>query len=363
VTLADEAAYVFDLSRELPIRIRFLPETGDGNQILSFLVHHMVIDEWSLNTMMKELAHAYLARVSGKTPTWETQAQSISDFALRQKAQGINQAHLDYWVHRLRDATQGLELGDSVQSAMQSNDEPFKAQWMEWVPEPETYEQLLTVAKDHHSSLFSVVYTAIALALHHLGNLKDLVIGTSDSGRTDPEFFDAVGYFTTMVAHRVQFLPHQSVGDLIKEITRTIGESMAYADIPIDVVQNEIGIPPEEGLLFDAYVQIHANNALNGALAGPDGISIRYRQILPDKRESLFGLHFEIMEDVFDGKRDFRLVVTYQLARYSPTLVRAICAEISRAFTLLGEANGINRTLETFFTPIAAAPKPKESGV
>jgi len=113
--------------------------------------------------------------------------------------------------------------------------------------------------------------------------------------------------------------------------------------------------------LFDVYVQIHANNALNGVLTGSDSVNIRYRQILPDKRESLFGLHFEIMEDVFDGKRDFRLVVTYQSARYSTALVNTICAEISRVFALFTDAGGVNRKLEACFTPIAAAPKPKES--
>jgi len=100
---------------------------------------------------------------------------------------------------------------------------------------------------------------------------------------------------------------------------------------------------------------------LNGFLTGPDGVNIRYRQILPDKNESLFGLHFEIMEDVFDGKRDFRLVVTYRLARYSPSLVRAICTEISRVFAFLGEVGGANQKLEAFFNPMTAAHHPKNS--
>jgi len=361
VKFADEASYIFNLSRELPIRIRFIPDAGDGNQTLSFLVHHMVIDEWSLNTIMKELAQAYLARASGKAPIWETHAQSISDFALRQKKQGINKEHLDYWTRMLRDATRGLHLGDSAdQSAVPSNEESSKAQWMELVPEPGTYELLSAVAKDHRSSLFGVVYTAIALALYNLGNLKDLTIGTSASGRTDPEFFDTVGYFTTMVAHRVQFLPHQSVGELIREVTRTINDSMSYADIPIDIVQNELGMIPEDGLLFDVYIQIHANNALNGTLIGPDGTGIRYRQILPDKGESLFGLHFEIMEDVFDGKRDLRLVVTYRLSRYSPSLVRAIFDEISRVFALFDAVGVADRRLEAFFDHIAIAQKLEE---
>jgi non-ribosomal peptide synthetase component F len=262
----------------------------------------------------------------------------------------------------LRNATRGLHLGDSAdQSAVPSNDESSMAQWMELVPEPGTYERLSTVAKDYSSSLFGVVYTAIALALYSLGNLKDLAIGTSASGRTDPEFFDTVGYFTTMVSHRVQFLAHQSVGELIREVTRTINDSMPYADIPIDIVQNELGMTPEDGLLFDVYIQIHANNALNGTLLGPDGAGIRYRQMLPDKGESLFGLHFEIMEDVFDGKRDLRIVVTYRRSRYSPSLVRAIFEEIRRVFALFDTAGVADRRLEAFFDPIAIARQIEES--
>ncbi|EFF82054.1 phosphopantetheine attachment domain protein [Acinetobacter haemolyticus ATCC 19194] len=44
ITLANEASYKFDLRHELPIRIRLL-RNAQGRQTLSFLVHHMVIDE------------------------------------------------------------------------------------------------------------------------------------------------------------------------------------------------------------------------------------------------------------------------------------------------------------------------------
>jgi len=107
---------------------------------------------------------------------------------------------------------------------------------------------------------------------------------------------------------------------------------MSYADIPINIIQNELGIPTEDGLLFDVYAQNHANNALNGTLFNLDGANIRYRQILPDKNESLFGLHFEIMEDVFDGKRDTRLIGDIQ--------DRALFNS-SRAYTLYGNQSYI----------------------
>ncbi|MDH1186096.1 condensation domain-containing protein, partial [Pseudomonas mosselii] len=100
--------------------------------------------------------------------------------------------------------------------------------WLELRPEPGVLEQLGASARQHQSSLFSVIYTAIALSLHKLGNLSDLVIGTSASGRTDPAFFDTVGYFTTMVAHRVQFVPQQSLGDLLGDVTRMINDSILW---------------------------------------------------------------------------------------------------------------------------------------
>ena len=39
-------------------------DPATGRQQLSLLVHHMVVDEWSINLMMGELAQAYLARAA-----------------------------------------------------------------------------------------------------------------------------------------------------------------------------------------------------------------------------------------------------------------------------------------------------------
>ena len=345
-SLASEAKHRFDLARELPLRLRMLRDPHSGHQVLSFLVHHMAIDEWSLNVIMAELAEAYLARAQDRAPQWPTAARTFHEFALAQSAQGPNPRHLAYWTELLRDATRGLALPACDDATLLPADQATtRARWLELRPEPGMLEQLGASARLHQSSLFSVIYTAIALSLHKLGNLSDLVIGTSASGRTDPAYFDTVGYFTTMVAHRVQFAPEQSLAGLLGEVTRMINDSMAYADVPMETIQQALGMTPTEGLMFDVYVQIHANNALNGALQAPDGRAIRYKQIDPDKSESMFGLQFEIMEDVFDGQRSLRLVVTYRSDRYSGAQVERLCAMISAAFGVLAEVDGGRRAL------------------
>ncbi|MEW9682585.1 condensation domain-containing protein [Pseudomonas sp. TE50-2] len=345
-SLASEAKHRFDLARELPLRLRILRDPHSGHQVLSFLVHHMAIDEWSLNVIMAELAEAYLARAQDRAPQWPAAARTFHEFALTQSAQGPNPRHLAYWTELLHDATRGLALPACDDATLLPADQATtRARWLELRPEPGMLEQLGASARQHQSSLFSVIYTAIALSLHKLGNLSDLVIGTSASGRTDPAYFDTVGYFTTMVAHRVQFAPEQSLAGLLGEVTRMINDSMAYADVPMETIQQALGMTPAEGLMFDVYVQIHANNALNGTLQAPDGRAIRYKQIDPDKSESMFGLQFEIMEDVFDGQRSLRLVITYRSDRYSSAQVERLCAMISTAFGVLAEADGGRRAL------------------
>lgn len=334
-TLKSEATYQFDLTRELPLRVRFIYDPQRQRQTLSLLIHHMAIDEWSLNVMMEELAQAYLARAADKAPTWSAPAPSFHEFALRQQATGINQQHLDYWTNMLRGATQGLALpSPDYQASVPASEVSTNAQWFEIKPDQALTDNLYAFARRNNASLFGVVYTAIALSLHKLGNLKDLVIGTSASGRTDPGFYETVGYFTTMVAHRVQFDPQQAVGALIENTTRLINDSMAYADIPMEQIQQALGMTPADGLLFDVYIQIHANNALNGTLSTPDAGTIRYRQIDPDKNQSMFGTQFEIMENTIDGKRSLRLVITYRSDRYSAAQMARLSTTIDQVFAL-----------------------------
>ncbi|EPL5348652.1 acinetobactin non-ribosomal peptide synthetase subunit BasB, partial [Acinetobacter baumannii] len=149
-TLASEASYKFDLTRELPLRIRLI-RNAKGRQTLSFLVHHMVIDEWSLNTIMADLAHAYLARSNAQAPNWKAPAQSILDFSLLQQKQGINQDHLNYWTNLLRGATKGLNLPVSEHELNAEKEKP-PVQWLELKFAPEMHEKLLAFSRQHSSS-------------------------------------------------------------------------------------------------------------------------------------------------------------------------------------------------------------------
>ncbi|MFC6487522.1 condensation domain-containing protein [Nitratireductor sp. GCM10026969] len=330
-----EAGHRFDLARELPIRLRFMVDPATKRQILSFLFHHIVLDEWSVNLMMDELAEAYRARAAGTEPAWATSPRAFQDFARLQNASGVDAAHLAYWTDMLRDAPHGLPLFEGQTAAGDRDGEASPAGgWVEFKLESEICEGLYTLARENSASLFNVAYAAIAASLATLGRLDELVVGTSASGRTDPDFFDTIGYFTTVVAHRVRFTDGMKVGALITTVKNTINESMPHTDIPIDLVEEALGMTPGRDHLFEVFIQIHAKNKLNGALPTPDGGRLEFRQIDPDKQESLLGLQFEVMEETIGEERAIRVLMSYRADHYRPEQVELIRSTTRNVFAL-----------------------------
>ncbi|WP_323009890.1 condensation domain-containing protein [Paracoccus sp. (in: a-proteobacteria)] len=328
ITRGDEAQHIFELSRELPLRLRFLRE--DDGQVLSLLFHHVVLDEWSVDLMMNDLATAYQARAIGRAPEWADQPVPFADFAHAQAKDGPGDAHLAWWVDRLRDAPPRRPFvagaGDPGQTGRTDGG------WREITVPAHVGAGLHQAARTYGASLFNIVYAAIAAALREVSGQDDLVIGTSAAGRGDPAFFDTVGYFTTVVAHRLRMAADASPRILTEQVRDMINGSLPHDSIPIDLVEEALGHPGPEHM-FELFIQIHAGNRMNGTLAGADGARIRYRQIDPDKAESLLGLQFEVVEDVIDGVRDLRVMMSYRTDSYGPPDVDRLEQAVSAMFT------------------------------
>lgn len=348
--LRNEAGYRFDLARELPLRIRFSRDATSDQQILSLLFHHIALDEWSVNLLVEELEYAYMHRAAGEMPVWKSQPAPFHEFAVKQHRGGMNSAHLDYWVEKLRGAPKGGPLfGDrSAVAAVDAASADATGGWVEFKLDRTVSDGLYALAKRSSASLFNVVYAGIALSLHALATLDELVIGTSASGRNDAGFFDTIGYFTTVVAHRVRFDGEMTLLGLIEQVRNGINESMPFTDIPLDLVEEALGTEPGREHMFEVFIQLHAKNKLNGSFALRDGRRIEFRQIDPDKSESLLGLQFEVMDDIVDGQSNMRVMMSYRSDHYGPAEVDLIATTTSELLSLFAGASDLNEPIASY---------------
>lgn len=335
--LADAGQHRFDLAAELPLRVTLLRDADNGQQLLSLLFHHVVLDEWSLNLMMDELGVAYRHRVAGQAPQWRGQPPQFHTFARQQRASGVQQQHLDYWLDALRGAPVGQPIFRQEPSTHPAVPAPADVNggWLEFEVDPAVAEGLYQLARRNNASLFNVVYAGITSALRLLGGPADLLVGTSTSGRNDAEFFDTVGYFTTVVVHRVRFDEGLTVAGLVSQMKNTINGSLPYTDIPIDLVEEGLfGVDADrKNHMFEVFIQIHSRIKLNGEFRLQDGRAIAYRQVEPEKAESLLGLQFEVMEDDLAGKKSLRVMMTYRQDHYSREQATLIADGVQHVFT------------------------------
>ncbi|RUA22110.1 hypothetical protein DSL92_07735 [Billgrantia gudaonensis] len=184
-------------------------------------------DEWSVNLMMEELEQAYRDRVAGNQPT-AAPALPFHEFALRQHAAG------EPGTSRLLDgevaapgpaAAGGLgSYGAGGRTGVQRG-AGWNSRWNA-TPLASTGCQAQRRLAVQRGLCGDCRFDPTP------GGLDEIVIGTSASGRTDADFFDTIGYFTTVVAHRIGFPDTMTLAGLIEQVKYTINESMPVPTFP-----------------------------------------------------------------------------------------------------------------------------------
>ncbi|WP_104399537.1 condensation domain-containing protein [Vibrio penaeicida] len=347
--LKQEAIHPFDLKSELPLRVRFIRCKESGQQFLSFLFHHIVQDEWSVNLMMDELNYAYKLRVQGKSPAWRHEALPMHEYARMQKSSGTHQKHLDYWLNNLKDVPWSTPIfpKDHPLSSNVIEAGP-KGGWIIVEIEDDVRDGLYALAKAQSASLFNVVYASIAAALNVLGAPDKLIVGTSASGRHDVEYYDTIGYFTTVVAHLVNFGEAKTVAELVAQVKNTINDSMPYADMPIDLIEEGLvgGEPDVDGHMFEVFIQLHAKSKFSGAFELSNGDKVNFQQVDSDRSESGLGLQFEVLEETVNDEQVLRVMMSYLKENYSQAQVKLLCDTLSALFAEFAKSAKGDQSLE-----------------
>ncbi|MDH5894058.1 condensation domain-containing protein [Vibrio splendidus] len=333
--LKQEAIHPFDLEKEFPLRVRFIRCKDTGQQFLSFLFHHIVQDEWSVNLMMDELNLAYKLRVQGQSPEWRHEALPMHEYARMQRGSGTHQKHLDYWLDNLKNVPWSTPIFPKNHPLSEKADpQGAKGGWVIVEIEDNVRDGLYALAKQQSASLFNVVYASIAAALNVVGAPNKLIVGTSASGRQDVEYYDTIGYFTTVVAHLVNFERVRTVAELVAQVKHTINDSMPYGDIPIDLIEEGLvgGDPDVDGHMFEVFIQLHAKSKFSGAFELSNGDKINFQQVDSDRSESGLGLQFEVLEETVNDEQVLRVMMSYLTENYSQAQVDLLCDTLRALF-------------------------------
>ncbi|MBN1204186.1 MAG: amino acid adenylation domain-containing protein [Myxococcaceae bacterium] len=228
--LLAENARPFDLTAGPLLRARLLRQAPERH-LLTVVAHHLVVDGWSMDVIVRDLLQLYAARVAG-SPAPAAPSMQWRDYLAWQQAEAARPAmaaHEAYWHTLLAGARPDLALpSDHPRPARRS----FGGGRVRAETSPELTAAVRAFAKEHGCTLFMTLFAAWTSLLQRVTGQEDLTVGIPASGRP-PEATSLVGYCSHLLPIRLdRGIAGTAFTEQLSDIRRRLLTAYEHQDYP-----------------------------------------------------------------------------------------------------------------------------------
>ena len=290
------------------------------DHLLVLTLHHIIVDEWSMEVIHRELHQLYAAFSQGRSASLPELPIRYADFACWQRDQSqqeMLQRQTTYWKEELAGAPTILELPtDRPRPAVQSlhgGTEIFD------LPR-ELLASLKSLGQQEHATLFMTLAAGFTALLYRYTGQDDILVGTPISGRTRSETESLVGLFVNSVVLRTRFSDDLSFRSLLRQVREKALGAYTHQDISFGRLVAELAPQrdPSRTPLFQVMFVLHnpeaesQTSSVDGARQLETGTSkFDLTLFLSERDGNLQGL-IEYCADLFDKDSVRRLFGHYR---------------------------------------------------
>ena len=226
--LTDEAHRPFDLERGPLLRVSVFKRSAREHFLL-LVIHHIVIDFWSLAILLNELGVLYPAEAAGRRGTLPAPDSQYGDYVrwqLEMLAGPEGERLWQHWRKQLAGELPVLELPtDRARQPIQTH----RGGSLDFVLNDELSGRLRGLAKAQGATLYvkSVSSCVPGDAALPVGQ-EDLIVGSPVVGRSRAEFKGIVGLFTNPVFLRADLSGNPTFLEFMSQVRRTVLDALDH---------------------------------------------------------------------------------------------------------------------------------------
>ncbi|MCA6119371.1 amino acid adenylation domain-containing protein [Bradyrhizobium sp. WSM 1738] len=312
-----ELAKPFDLVNGPLLRAVLLQLADEVHELL-LLAHHIVVDGWSLDVMLEELAGLYRTAVGQDTGAPPLQMIQYADFAAWQRswlADGEGDRQFAYWRAKLGDVHPVLVMPhDRPRPATQSHAGDTIGLAIDGV----LAARLRAIAAKHRVSVFMLLLGAYQALLYRYTGQSDLHVGVPVAGRRHAQLEGLIGCFVNTLVLRAEIADDAMFPSLLQQVKETVIEALSHQDLPFEMLVD--GLRPERSGGHNPLFQAKFNYMT--APRGFDGVDGLTAEI---DIMDLAGSHFDLALDVVDGASGMKATFNYATDLFDrPTIARLV---------------------------------------
>jgi len=208
--------------------------------VLVLAIHHIAIDGWSIQILLKELAAAYRSFASQgvEPPPAEVQPLTVrySDYARWERSAAIcaqREAALAWWRDTLRGAVNLNLPTDRAPATMVRSDAGGRVRV---VFDGALTAELRALAQAHGVTPFMLLLAIWQTQLCRYTAQTDVVVGTVVANRPRSEFEPLVGFFVNTLALRTDLSGDPTFEELLRRVKQVTLDAFAHELAPFEQV-------------------------------------------------------------------------------------------------------------------------------
>ena len=263
--------------------------TKSKKAFLMLDMHHSISDGTSLNILLSDLGKIYNGEEQGKETIeykdfaeWEHERIQKNEFEKAEK----------YWIEQFKDEIPSL----NIPTIHKRNNKESHIGTREYKKiDLKLVEKINQIASKLNCTAYMVFLAAYYILLYIYTEQKDIIVGTSISGRYLPEIENLVGMFVNTLALRSKINPKSTFEQYLENIKSMCLSAYDNQEYPSELINEKLNIQREDGKrrLFDTMFIFQNNGYPEFKL---DGINAQY--YIPKTNVSKFDISIELIPNI-----------------------------------------------------------------
>jgi acyl carrier protein len=236
--VAQEAWTSFDLERAPLLRARLLRLRPD-EYVLVLIVHHVIVDGWSMGILFEELAELYSAFAAAEDGRLGAPGPAFSRFAAWQRRWCTTETaarQLAYWKDCLHDASPvfAVDFGEAGELlCSRTAHEAFH------LP-AELITAVVTLSHSEGATLFMALMAGFKAMLLARAGRGDICVGTTMANRSEQWVERIVGPVENTTVIRTRIETHLPFREILRRVRHSTLEAHARQDFPFEMLVAEL---------------------------------------------------------------------------------------------------------------------------
>ena len=303
----------FLLEEQFAYRVR-ITQDEDGNHVVLFVVHHIILDGWSIKLVVENFERSLLHLVENLP--WKSTKPSLNyfDYAIWQQSEVgkkiLNQG-ITFWQNHLNTAPKIHNLPMNGEYAASS-----QGRRLNQVLSDELTLAVQEFAVQYKITPYLLFHTIFAITIGQFSRCNDLIIGVPVANRPWASVEAIVGHFVNSIPTHVVWQRSNPILELLQERKHTYQQELANQSVPFEMISK--AVIGNEALDHHPLFQIMFSFQ-NEQLSQPATELIQ----IPAFSLDVTSAKFDLQLDIIHGKC-FDLSWQFNQEKISPDLVESI---------------------------------------